>query len=481
MRFLTILFFTLLISSFAACVTPMRTLIYNRPTIDDLSLFKRDTVYKSTEPFQFDKPQISQLPPISDWVENTFLSEYYSLEEFLIKSKTTSFLVIRNDSILYENYFNGYFDKDPAIVFSVSKAITTALVGIAIKEGHIKNVNQKLIEFLPAYVVDERRDITLEHLLQMTSGLHFEDERMIWKLGKAYYSTDIEKFIEHVPLKHPPGTHFAYKSIDTQLLGLCLEKATGKSFSEYLAEKIWDPLGMEFDAYVTKDFRKDAPRVYGGMAACTRDLAKLGRLYLNNGEWNGEEIIPTEWITKSSTVTDDGGGWWGYSTGWWFNDEYFTDNLHSDIQFFAAGYGGQIIFVDPASNVIIVRQGYGREDVKWYALCSKLCNLLNACETRDLRPEQVDESTLTGVYECKEEDLRFRVVQKEGEWYLNGGAFAWFKGEKMKKEGPRALVNHKKRNRLIFEVEKGKAVGMYWDNFRKIKYFEKIKELPDKK
>lgn len=457
---------------------------HNRPTIDDWKLFKADTVMPSQQPFKFAETKINQLPPINDWVENTFLQEYYSLEEFLIKSKTTAFLVIRNDSILYQNYFNGYFENQPSIVFSISKAITTALVGIAIRDGHIKDVDQKVVEYFGPFAKDQRREITLEHLLQMTSGLNHEDQERVLRLGMAYYNGDVKKYIANrVKLRHEPGTRFAYKSMDTQVLGICLEKAIDTTVAAYMQQSLWEPLGMEFPALITHDKKKN-PRVYGGMAVCARDLAKIGRLFLNNGNWNGEQIIPLEWVTKSTTVSEDGGGWWGYSTGWWFNDQYVVDNIYDTQQFYATGFEGQYIFVDPQTDVIIVRQGYGKEDVKWMTMMMRLSRLINTCETTCELPlhATIDSLAFIGDY-INKDGQRFNIRKdKEGEWILKGGAFSTFKGEKLDRESPRSLVNLKKKIRLIFHLDReGKVDGLYYDNFRRQQYYQKTAPKKEKK
>lgn len=464
--------------------TTVKMLWYNRPTIDDWKVFDADTVQASKTPFKFAETNRNKLPDINDWVENTFLQEYYSLEEFLIKSKTTAFVVIRNDSILYQNYFNGYFENQPSIVFSISKAITTALVGIAIKEGHIDSVDEKVVEYFSPFAKDKRREISLEHLLQMTSGLNHEDQERVLRLGMAYYNPNVRKYIANrVKLRHEPGTHFAYKSMDTQVLGLCLEKAVDTSIAAYMQQKLWEPLGMEFPALVTHD-NKNNPRVYGGMAVCARDLAKIGRLFLNNGNWNGEQIIPIDWVTKSTTVSEDGGGWWGYSTGWWFNDEYVVDNIYDTQQFYATGFEGQYIFVDPQTEVIIVRQGRGKEDVKWMTMMMRLSRLINRCETTcDLPPTaEVDSKDFLGNFVNKD-GQRFVVKKdKEGKWLLEGGAFGIFKGEKLDRESPRSLVNLKKKIRLIFQLDReGKINGLYYDNFRRQQFYKKAPPKTKKK
>lgn len=459
---------------FAQSCLPVRIMRFNRPEIDDAVLFKCDTVKAATKPFRFVEPKgYKPLPDMAYWAkkESPFDGNL-SVEEFLTKTKTSSFLVIRNDSILYENYFNGYHADDPVIIFSVTKAIVTTLVGIALKEGHLKSTQQKVVEFIPAFAVDERRDITIEHLLQMTSGLNMLDYKDFFKIGALYYSNDLEHFIKKIKIKHKPGTHFAYKSLDTQILGLCLEKATGKRLSDYLEEKLWKPMGMECDAYITLD-RQDMPRYYGGMAACARDLAKFGKLFMNNGSWEGKQLVPTEWVTRGTTIAPRPDSWWGYSTGWWLHT--LDRNMQEKQDFAAAGFSGQRIYVNPESNMIIVRQGNRDEKINWTSLCSRLSNLLNNCTPRgcniaDILPQQME-----GRYQAKG-DFMMRLVQRnERKWILHWGFLGLIR-TRFEVESPRCLFSKRRQHRLIFESDstQQEVVGLHYDFLDKMRYYEKV-------
>lgn len=367
----------------SSCSSALNFLKYNVPKITDAEIFPADTVEKSTHPFSFAKVDNQDLPPAYLWAigKNTNVRHNTSVEDFLDKNATTAFLVIRNDTVLYEKYFDGFSRDHYSQVFSVTKSVVSALVGIAISEGYIKSVDQPVSDFLP-YFKDKGRDrITLHHLLQMTSGLAFSDYKNLGKLLNLYYTKDQESLVRRIGLRHEPGTHFAYKSIATQVLGMCLEKATGRRFADYLNEKLWEPLGMEHDATIALEDKGGDAKMYGGLTASAIDLAKLGRLYLNKGNWNGKQIIPEEWIdaTISSDSTD--GSSWRYSNCWWL-DTYPRVVGYCENDFFAGGFRGQVIYVNPNDNTIIIRIGWRESGVEWPHSLSKL-SLLNAEDAED--------------------------------------------------------------------------------------------------
>lgn len=479
-------YLALLLLLASGCTVPARIVYFNRPSIEDTRLFCADTVCRSAHPFQFSESEFSykSLPPLSDWVKHPSVQLHSNLEDWMLATETTSFLVIRNDSILYENYFNGYDTKRPAIIFSVSKAITTALVGIAIHEGKLRT-NQKVAEFIPEFANDGRRDITIEHLLQMTSGLDANDYGSLWKIGRLYYNNDLRNFIPKIPLRDKPGTVFCYKSLDTAILGVCLEQAIGKPIAQYLEEKLWQPIGTEYNCLLTLDRPRGQARMYGGLAACARDLAKVGRLYLNNGNWNGTQVLPEKWIARSTMVNTNSheGCWWGYSTGWWL-DSYVGGNLLDKQDFQALGYSGQMIYVNPESNVIIVRQGKSNQSINWATAAARLSHLLNVCSPATDEYALVDTAQFVGTYRsrylpnyvCKIERKpasKKTNAQVEETWQFMSnrtlGAFS------VMRESPLSLFNDKQNKRIIFQTDKnGQIEGLYFDNFRKTIYFDKV-------
>lgn len=377
---------------FTACNgTGARIIFKNAPNVTDYQIFDNDSLNASEQPFHFKKRFDNiDIPDYRQWImaKNDFKADDF--DAFLEESKTAAFLVIRNDSIVYESYSNGYTSDSLLQVFSVTKAFTTTLAGIAIDEGKIKSIDQPVSDFIPEFVDDERKDIRIKDLLQMTSGLKFNDDRLL-RLGRLYYNKEALHFMHKTKMKYEPSTHFDYSSMTSQILGVCIERACGQSYTSYLQEKLWSPLGMESNGLVNVSKRDRVAQSFGGLSTNALDLAKFGRLYLNKGQWNGAEIISEEWAQAASERDTTEGSWWGYNQGFWLHsfaekDDYYKD-IHGDpipdpkvlemTDFTAAGYRGQMVYINPEYNMIIVRLGIAEGDIVWNKSLLKLCELLN--------------------------------------------------------------------------------------------------------
>ena len=379
-----------------------KSIIYNVPNVTDYKIFKTSTIEKSTQPSLI--PRSSQNAVLPDeflWAisnDNNKVYNYKTPEDFLISQGTLSFIVIKNDTIVYEKYFNGFEPDSVRTIFSVSKAFTSALVGIAIDEGYIKGVDQLVSDFIPTFKEERygKTKLTINHLLQMTSGLSENDYGDILRLGLFYYADDQNKRAEKTKIRHQPGTKFQYSSITTQLLGICLEKATGQKFDTYFHEKIWEPLGTEYNALSSKD-KKGFHKYFGGISANPKDLAKLGLLYLNNGCWNGNQIVPQEWVKSTAKRDTINGKSTSYTNCFWL-DTYPLENVFNKSDFFAGGYGGQIVYVNPENKTVIIRTGTTEVDVHWGRSFSKLSHfpMNKLIDSRELY-----NSKLIGTYKNK--------------------------------------------------------------------------------
>lgn len=472
-----ILWLLVICVTLSSCTSTYRFLVNTPPSINDHNGFPTNVINKSDNPFKFFNAAMPALPNKDLWVDKNYDQNYPNAETYLAKNYTSAFMVIRNDSILYENYFNNYAEDIKTTLFSVSKSFTTVLVGIALKEGYLKSSQQKVAEFIPEFNLDERKNITIEHLLQMTSGLAYEDMSKkvidLFKLGTLYNTADNKKFVAKAKLAYTPGEHFAYKSIDTEILGICLEKAIGRSVSEYLQEKIWNPLGMEFDALFTLDHKQGMERTYGGLAACSRDLAKFGRLMLNKGNWNGVQIVPENWVNKIITSrADTTHKWWGYSTGWWL-DTYITQNISSLTDFYAAGYNGQFIYINPEKNLIIIRQGEKwKGSTDWVGMIARLGDLL--CGTNPKLPDQFAFNSINGKYQAENGDsINISIKQKNNICIANGTNCD---NLEFKPTSPISMFNRKKQRRIILEKNSTQINGIYLDNLHdKLQFYKKVK------
>lgn len=328
---------------------------YNFADIRDYRIFPSRTLRAGGTTFHFAVDSLHIPKTIS------YGGKDQDIDQFLKKSNTVAFLVIKNDTIRYENYFKGYESSSVVASFSMAKSVTSALIGCAIKDGYIKSVNDPVTDYIPE-LRDEFKKVTLEHLLQMTSGVKFNEGYInpFSEVATFYYGKDLRNHTEKLRLENEPGTTFHYISGNTQLLGLVLERALKtKTVTEYFQEKIWGPMGMEYDATWSIDQKKNGiEKTFCCINARTRDFAKLGRLYLNNGSWNGQQLVPADWVKQSTKATTENGGVWYYRYQWWMASRTGTD-------YFADGLLGQYIYVNPEKNVVIVRLGKNHGGVNW--------------------------------------------------------------------------------------------------------------------
>jgi CubicO group peptidase (beta-lactamase class C family) len=320
------------------------------------------------------------------------------LDSALPRSLTAAFLVIKNDSIVYERYFNGFTEQSKLPSFSVAKSFVSTLVSVALMEGKISSLQDPITKYLPELIQTDPRyeKITLQHLLDMKSGLHFNEGSYGLKDDaiKLGFRPNLLKHVLKVKIDSEPGKKFKYQSINTELLALAVERATGKKLASYLQEKIWQPLGAEFDAYWNVDSKKYQQEIaFAGLNAAARDFAKLGQLYLNNGTWQGKQVLSPGWVTTVNNV-DSMEKAAGYKNQWWSEliNVYFPDSLladrfrrqtpHSDQvnktargyqvryrtdAFNAEGILNQIIYINPKSHLVIVRLGRYWYHPKMYA------------------------------------------------------------------------------------------------------------------
>jgi CubicO group peptidase (beta-lactamase class C family) len=270
-------------------------------------------------------------------------------------------LIIKNDTIQYEKYWGKYDESSIVPSFSMAKSITSILIGCAIDDKLIKSVNEPITNYIPELKENDFDKVTIENLLQMTSGIKF-NESYINPFGDAatfYYGTNLRKAIKKMKLEIEPGERFAYSSGSAQLLGLVLERALkNKTISSYLEEKIWQPLEMEFDASWSLDRKKNGlEKTFCCINARARDYAKIGRLYLNKGKWNDKQIVSENWVAQSTKIDTTNNSSLRYQYQWWLPSQ--TGD------FMAQGILGQFIYVNPEKNLIIVRLGKGLGFTDW--------------------------------------------------------------------------------------------------------------------
>ena len=288
-----------------------------------------------------------------DYNKKTIPKEYLTAIE---GSNTIAYLLINDDSIRVEQYWNGYGDASVTNTFSMAKTFISMLVGVAIKEGKIKNVDQKVGDFLPGYSEGLAGELTIKHLLTMSSGINF-DESYVSPFGyhaRAYFGNDLKSTVAGYEVLEKPGVEFSYLSGNTQLLSFVLEVATGKKVADYFSENIWMPIGAKLPAYWSLDDEDGFEKASCCFNSNARDLARLGQLYLMKGNWLGKQLIPEDYVSASTVPAalkekDDGTVLTRYGYSWWMLD-YKEHHVY-----LAQGMLGQFIIVIPDNNTVIVR------------------------------------------------------------------------------------------------------------------------------
>ncbi len=353
-----------------SCIPP-KAIFLGQPDQNDVKRFKNNTIAKSGVPFKFHETQKQwgNLVKVNDWTSD--LPVFASLETIVKEHSTQAFLLIHNDTILYEYYREGSNADELHSSYSIAKSVTSALTGIAIKEGYIKSINDMVTAYIPELnFKPEFEKLTLKHLLNHTSGIKYS----LSSDAGIYYGNDLWKTINRIEFETLPGTKQSYININTQLLGVVLKRATGVSLSNYLQEKIWKPLGMESDATWSTDNKK-LEKNFCCLNAVARDYAKFGRLYLNNGNWEGKEIIPSQWIEASLANDTTEGSSFAYNFSWHLGLKNYND-------FMAIGLYKQHIYVNRDKNMIIVLLNHREnklkaERVNWWYIFRQIADQLN--------------------------------------------------------------------------------------------------------
>ncbi|AYZ37640.1 class C beta-lactamase-related serine hydrolase [Chryseobacterium indologenes] len=274
-----------------------------------------------------------------------------TLVDQLKNARTASFVVIRNGKILHEQYWDGYNQLSQTNSFSMAKAVTVMLLGKALEEGKIKNIDAKFSDFYPDFKNKPfGNEVSLKNLAQMESGLDWDENynNPFLPNAKAYYGKSLVKAVFSRKFKEQPGTKFEYQSGSTQLLGFALRKALAQPLARYLSEKFWIPLGMEQNAkWSTDDYGME--KTYCCIHSNARDFAKLGQLFLDNGKVGEDQILDADFIEQMRTPTEKSEKIYGM--GLWINH----DNPIKHYYFL--GLQGQYIIMVPEHNMVIVRTG----------------------------------------------------------------------------------------------------------------------------
>lgn len=267
--------------------------------------------------------------------------------------QTIAYLIIKNDSIWHESYYDGFGKDSKSNSFSIAKSVVSAALGKAIMDGKIKSLDQKVTDFFPELKGKYAKEVTVGDLSSMASGLNWDEKYYspFSIVTKAYFDDNLKDIILGLDIKEKPGQHFKYLSGNTQLLAMCIEKATGKYLSDYVSESFWKPMGAENDALWQLDEADTGiEKAYCCIASNARDFARFGRLYKQQGKWNGKQILDSAFVAKSIQPRFADSPEYGY--GWWLH------TIKGKKLYYMRGHLGQFVIVIPEDDVIIVRLGH---------------------------------------------------------------------------------------------------------------------------
>ncbi len=355
-----------------------RLITQNVADIYDYQLYENRMIQGAKSTFEFTKSTDSAFVEglFEDRVAN---SGFKTFAEWAEKSQTTALIFIRKDTVLYEKYFNGFTRDSYFHSQSMAKSFISFLIGAAIDDGLISSIDDAVTRYIPELLQRDERfgKITLRNLLEMRSGLAYNTSFIPGTYIHApwhdealgYYHPKVRKLLlKKVRIATEPGGAFQYCNYNTSYLGLVLERATNKTVSEYLEEKLWTKI-MEYDALFSIDSKKSGfEYMPSRLMARAIDYARFGRLYLNGGTWNGAQILSKNWVLESTrenkTIPRNSyPEWFGdscnhvyYSYQWWGHA-----NCDSSFQFAASGNLGQTIYVIPDKEIIIVHCGNSLE------------------------------------------------------------------------------------------------------------------------
>ncbi|MBB6274671.1 CubicO group peptidase (beta-lactamase class C family) [Pedobacter cryoconitis] len=339
----------------------VRVLRYQSPDANTYKIFPQAIIQPSDSAFHFVKAAVNRDDLDTVKVLN-WKNESVPFTTFLKDGQANLFMVIRNDTIIYQKFAPGYSDTTLTTLFSVAKTMVSIMVGEAIKEGKIKSLDDQLISYVPELKVNPAFDqITLRNLLDMKSGLEFKDvyggiiAAFLSDEAKYYYTEDIKKELIKVKAVNPPGAVWKYKSIDAFLLTWALENATGKKAATYFQDKIWKKIGTAYPASFGLDHVNGLANTASRFQSTAIDLAKLGRLYLNKGQYDGDQVISQDWVTRSVNMGKDTPA---NSKGWQQSAQHYLwwvpqQGINGD--YAAEGMRGQRLYIDPLTHTIIVQ------------------------------------------------------------------------------------------------------------------------------
>ncbi len=332
---------------------------WNLPDVYDLTKFPSVPIHHTAEPRQFDQ---TPRPGLTDLIVN-HENAAASLRDLLSQSRTRAFIVLRNDTVISENYPLGDTRATLFKSYSITKSVLSLLIGVAIGEGKIHSVNDPVGNYIKG-LSSATGQLTIKECLQQTTRIRYNESYWPWgDEPRWYYATDARALTRRVTIDEKRLASYENVEYNVLLLGMVLENATGTTISHYLEEKIWTRAGMEQNASFSIDSEMNRfEKVGDGFNASAMDMLRLGKLLLDSGVYSNQQIIPSDWISESTSFENSIPSKWNntnYNYLWWVlkNGDYYAN-----------GHFGQYIYVSPRSKTVIVRLGEESAGICWWCV-----------------------------------------------------------------------------------------------------------------
>lgn len=389
----------------AGCSTlPAWMLLQRKSAITDYRHFDETPIHKASV------PSVLPIEPDVNFILPATINGQ-AFDAAMTSNDTVALIVVRAGRVVLERYYNGYQRDSITTSFSAAKSVVSAMVGIAIGEGKIGSVDEPVTRYIPELAQADARfvHVTIRNLLEMRSGIAFDEGYGLpWTdAAKFYLGHDLLSLIAGLRIQRPPDQAFNYISVNTQLLGLLVERATGQRLAAYAEEKIWQPMGAAFDASWSLD-SADAgeAKAFCCLNARAIDFARFGLIYLNQGRYNDRQIVPADWVRASTQVRErvpaDAGGRWNiehdgtpravfYAWQWRRSAEATSQaagGIRPGADFFALGLHGQYIYIAPDQDTVIVRLGKDFGDVAWAPLLGRIARMNAAKPVASANPSK---------------------------------------------------------------------------------------------
>lgn len=330
-----------------------QALIHLYPKIDDRELFFRDTVSAPETPYLWAKSH--------DYNRIGFTQEETA---YLDSMETVSFLIVRKDSILVEDYRNGWSDSMTSNIYSCTKSIVSLLAGAAYDEGCIASLDDPVSEYIPSYTKGLQAEVTVKDLLTMSGGMAWDEaySSLFSLTTHGYYGNDLFDLVTKLEVSEKPGLQYDYRSGETQLLAFVVEAATGTTLSAYAEEKLWKPLGAEHDAYWLLDKENGDEKAFCCFHTTARDAARFGALMLDYGKWEGQQIISRDYMQQALSPAVHLKNEWGEDSLDYYGYQFWIQKYKGREYRLMRGMLGQYIVAIPEYDAVMVRLGKKRSD-----------------------------------------------------------------------------------------------------------------------